>query len=358
MKNHTVGKIAVLPCAALLLAGCVSEKHELENVNKDWNKVIRASHIYPIYPLTEDLQPGDVFIAHEDIEDITPWTGDGYLKLDHLFTRLAITNYPGFYGSSFGITSTIPHVWIHDNSWSNAPFAAFPSYSFNIKQGGGANVSLPISGIPVGLALMAAKAASGQVTIADAHTYGVDEMPLQTMLNDFVANNSTNLLRWLDSQENTNGPYFLRIVSRVYLTRKVAVSMLRDTAFGATASGGAPKDVPIPDLQATNAAANYSNMVNSVNGVVSGLQSAISNASGVAPGGTLKFTAVSSRSVSLEETFDRPLVIGYTGFNTSFSRTDLENAMSTGRSQLPHTRAYVHRISNTQLKKQLKTSKK
>ena len=357
MNHYKIRNLTMLPLAASLLAGCVSERQELENVNKDWNKVIRASHIYPIYPLTEDLQPGDVFIAHEDIEDTSPWTGDGYLKLDHMFTRLLITNYSGFYSSSFGITSTVPYLWIHDNSWTNAPFAAFPSYTFRIKQGGGANVSLPISGIPVGLGLMAAKSASGQVTIADAHTYGVDELPLQTLLNEFFASNSTNLLRWLDLQDNTNGPYFLRIVSRVYLTRRVAVSMLRDTAFGATASGGAPKDVPIPDLQTTNAAANYSNMVNSVNGIVSGLQSAISNAGGVAPGGTLKFTAVSSRSVSLEETFQRPLVIGYTGFNMSFSRADLEEAMAAARAP-GRSRVYVHRVSNSRLKQQLKTSKK
>jgi hypothetical protein len=342
----------MLSLAAAFATACVSEKTQLENVNKDWNKVIRASHIYPIYPLTEDLQPGDVFIAHEDIEDTSPWTGDGYLKLDHLFCRLPITNYPGFYSSSFGITSAVPFLWIHDNSWTKAPSAAFPSYSFSVKQGGGANVTLPISGIPVGLALMAAKSASGHVTIADAHTYGVDEMPLQTELNDFMEHNRTNLLRWLDSQENTNGPYFLRIVSRVYLTQKVAVSMLRDTAFGGTVSGGAPKDVPIPDLENTNAAANYSNMVNSVNGIVSSLQSAISNASGVAPGGTLKFTAVSSRSVSLEESFPRPLVIGYTGFNMSFSRSDLTNA-SAGR-----PRPYVHRVSNASLVKEMKSTRK
>jgi hypothetical protein len=325
----------------LLFSGCTSEKAQLENVNKDWNKIIRASHIYPIYPLTEDLQPGDVFVAREEIEDISPWTGGGYIKLDHLFTRLFITNYLGFYHASFDIdTNLLPRLWLQANSWTNAPFAAFPSYSFTVKQGGGANVSLPISGIPVGLALMGAKSASGHVTIADAHTYGVDEMTLQNQLTQFVSDNKDNLVRWLDAQDNTNGPYFLRVVSRVYLTQKVAVSMYHDSSLGGTISGGVPKDVPIPDTQSSNAPANYSNLVNSVNGVVSTLQSAVSNVNGVAPGGTLKFTAVSSRSVSLEEKFARPLVIGYTGFNISFSRADL-------------TKGRTRRISNAALMKQL-----
>jgi hypothetical protein len=354
MKNYHLGKIAALPVAALLLAGCVSEKHELENVNKDWNKIIRASHIYPIYPLTEDLQPGDVFIAHEDIEDTSPWTGKGYLKLDHLFTRLMLTNYPTFYQLSFDVTNPVPHYWVHDHSWTNAPMAAFPSYSFKIKQGGGANVSLPISGIPVGLGLMGAKSVSGHVTIADAHTYGVDEMPLQAKLNQFVAHNRTSLLHWLDMQDNTNGPYFLRVVSRVYLTQKVAVSMVQDTAFGATASGGVPKDVPIPDTQGADAPANYSNMVNAVNGVVSSLHAAATSAGGVAPGGTLKFTAVSSRSVSLEEKFERPIVIGYNGFDVSFSRADLEPR---ARTLEDTNQVFIHAVPRKKLTKKLSSAK-
>jgi len=118
-----------------------------------------------------------------------------------------------------------------------------------------------------------------------------------------------------------------------------------------TASGGVPKDVPIPDLQTTNAPANYSNMVNAVNGIVSSHQSAMAAAGGLAPGGTLKFTAVSSRSVSMEETFPRPLVIGYTGFNVVIAKTNLVTQPEHGKGiKLP-------RLSNSRLIKQMKTSR-
>jgi len=228
--------------------------------------------------------------------------------------------------------------------------AAFPSYSFSVQQGGGANISLPIEGIPVGLGLMGAKSASGHVTLADAHTYGVDELTLDSQVEDFVEKNRGRLLDLVTSQSQPNKPYYLQVISRVYVVQRVSVSMYNDSALSGTLSGGIPKDVPIPDLQTSNAAANYSNMVGAVNGVVSSLQTAVTAAGGVAPGGTLKFTAASSRSVSMEETFPRPLVIGYTGFNVLILRTNLEAGTNLGK-------VHLKRVSNASLLKDIKSAK-
>lgn len=35
-----------------------SKDKELEQVAKDWSMTIRASQVIPVFPLTEDLQPG------------------------------------------------------------------------------------------------------------------------------------------------------------------------------------------------------------------------------------------------------------------------------------------------------------
>jgi len=345
MQTKTVLQLATT-VLGVGIVGCSSENTQLENVNKDWNRIIRASHIYPVYPLTEDLAPGDLYFVSAQIEDLATWNTPGYIKLDHLVGRLYPTNYSRFYTHSFATgTNDLPYVWISGNSWSNAPMAAFPSYSFAVKQGAGANVSLPIQGIPVGLGLMGAKSASGQVTIAEAHTYGVDEMTLEEQVDDFVRKHHKDLLELVQAQPNPDSEFYLQVVSRVYVTQKVAVSMYNDSAWGATASGGVPKDVPIPDLQASNAPVNYSNMVNSVNGVVSSLTAAINAAGGLAPGGTLKFSAVSSRSVSLEESFARPLAIGYTGFNVVLTKTNLI------------AKGPLHRVSNASLIKRMKTSR-
>jgi len=203
---------------------------------------------------------------------------------------------------------------------------------------------------------MGAKSASGQVTLTRAHTYGVDELTLQDQVEKFVTDSRSNLLELVEAQPDPSKPYYLQVVSRVYVTQTVSVSMYNDSAFGVTASGGVPKDVPIPDLQTTNAPANYSNMVNAVNGVVSSQQSAVAAAGGLAPGGTLKFTAVSSRSVSMEETFPRPLVIGYTGFNVVITRTNLLGITATNLAA-PTKPFRLERVSNSRLIKRLKYSK-
>lgn len=310
-----------------LLAGCASPNKSLTDVNKNWDTMIRASHIYPVYPLTEDLQPGDIFWVTNRIEDITIWKQKGYLKLDRQIGRINVTNYPSFYASAFDYANqTIPKSFISSVTWSNAPIAAFPSYGFTIQQGGGANVSLPIQGIPVGLAIMGAKSVSGQVTIAEAHTYGIDEFTLQKMVGEFAKSNYKMLTNMLSAESSGTG--YLRVVSRIYATKRVAVSMFKDSGLGVTASGGVPKDFSIPTLTTTNAAENYSNLVNAVNGVVSANQTAFADVKNLAPGGTFKFNSVSSDSVSLAEEFDRPLVIGYLGFDMKITRDSLESLLS------------------------------
>ena len=58
--------------AVLLVTGCNSlprsKDQELEQVAKDWSMTIRASQVIPVYPLTEDLQPGDVFLVQVPVE--------------------------------------------------------------------------------------------------------------------------------------------------------------------------------------------------------------------------------------------------------------------------------------------------
>jgi hypothetical protein len=262
-------------------------------------------------------------VTDTEIEDTKAWGSAGYLRFDHHVTRLYPTNFESFYERSFNNGGDdLPKHWLQDNSWSNAPAAAFPSYSFSVKQGGGGNVSLPISGIPIGLGLMGARSAQGYVAIGDARTYGVDESSLMGQVQEYVANHEPDILRCLGadySTKQTTGKdtprFYLQIVSRVYLTGKVTVSMVNDASVGGSLSGGAPKDVPIPDAQSTNAASNYANLVGAVNTNLSSLVSAVASATTLAPGATIKFAAVSSRSVSMTETFSSPLVIGYVGFS-------------------------------------------
>jgi hypothetical protein len=309
----------------LFLVGCATPDKSMQNVNKDWNKAIRAAHIFPVSPLTQDLQPGDIFFTDKEIEDFSAWDKGGYLPLDHLVGRIYPNSYKAFYENSFAIgdgNSKLPKTWLTDNSWTNAPAAAFPGYTFKIQQGGAMNVSLPIQGVPVGLGLMGARNASGTVTIGDARTYGVDEPSLLKQVEEFVnkPENASALLKSMDTNAvkgNSPKRYFLQVVSRVFLTGKVSVSMVNDSSVGGSVSVGSAPATSIPSLTDTNVASNYSNLVTAVNAIIQ------TGSAAALPGGALKFSQVSARSVSMDETFAKPLVIGYTGFSVPISSAAL-----------------------------------
>ena len=54
----------------VLFIGCTTKlrNKQLEKVAKDWALIFRASQVIPVYPLTEDLQPGDVLLVSTPIE--------------------------------------------------------------------------------------------------------------------------------------------------------------------------------------------------------------------------------------------------------------------------------------------------
>ena len=77
----------------LSLASCQSKppQIELERVAKDWSMTVRASQVMPIYPLEEDLRPGDVYVITNSIEsEIESWNHQGFLPLVNRYARIPI----------------------------------------------------------------------------------------------------------------------------------------------------------------------------------------------------------------------------------------------------------------------------
>ena len=67
-----ISRTRFLLLAVAVLSGCATQKmsgDQLARVAKDWSLSIRASQVIPVYPLTEDLQPGDVFLVQTPIEE-------------------------------------------------------------------------------------------------------------------------------------------------------------------------------------------------------------------------------------------------------------------------------------------------
>ena len=296
----------------ILATSCttVLRNQQIEKVAKDWSLVIRASQVIPVYPLTEDLQPGDVLLVNIPIEDqVAIYKEKGFLPLDQHVVRLYSSDFQKFYNSRYGIIDgTIPPAqWqlidpAGKHHWSQAPRAAFPTYQFSVSTGSGLNLAIPIQGVPLALGLMHAGKASGTVTIADAFTYGLDQVHMVSLVRTWADENRA-LLRQYSPQNGRR--QFLRVISRVYSTGQVSVTVNNDEALSAEASGGADRPVDVLGLTKGNAEKNYSEALDILNKVISN----------ELPGGKVKIAAASSRSVTLSETFPRPLVIGYVGFD-------------------------------------------
>lgn len=283
---------------------------QLEQVAKDWALVIRASQVIPVYPLSEDLQPGDVLLVSTPIEQqVALYKAKGFLPLDQHLVRLYSTEFKDFYNSRYGLTDSVipPARWQmptagNPHSWNLAPRAAFPTYQFSVATGSGLNLAIPIHGVPFALGLMNSGKASGTVTISDAYTFGLDNVRLSNMVQSWGIGNRPLLRQYAPHQGQS---HFLRVISRIYATGQVSVTVNNDEATSGQVSGGADKPVELLGITKGATDKNYSDAIEAINKLVSDKL----------PGGKVKIATASSRSVTLSETFERPLVIGYVGFD-------------------------------------------
>ncbi len=330
-RVRSAGLLAVLAIAALALSGCCTSKQcQLEKVAKDWCYTIRASQVIPVYPLTEDLQPGDVFLVQVPIDKQQKvYREDGFLPLDNHLDRLDPDGYPTFYSHSFDPgASVLPKTWMTrdaqgKSTWKDAPHASFPTYSFSTSRGGGLSVALPVQGVPVGLSLLGSDAANGSISIKQAKTIGVDTRSLYAQLTAWAALNRDFLRNF--GPGATGRQNYLRVVSRVYATGKMDVFLSNASSYAAGADVGAPKPVelltPKPpkkdeDVDAANRT-NYTDNIAALNKTIADGQktTSVNGVDTLLPGGSVRITAATARTVSLSETFDTPLVLGYLGFD-------------------------------------------
>ncbi|MEM7170656.1 MAG: hypothetical protein AAF530_10830 [Pseudomonadota bacterium] len=315
-RNNIVRTFIGCLAFVLLTGACASSKDELEKVAKDWSLTIRASQVIPVYPLTEDFQPGDVYIVQTPIsQQAKIYSEKGFLPTDQLVTRLHGLDYASFYKDAFfkGNFGTPPHgrpgIDLKPEDLVMVPRAAFPSYNFSIDSSGGAKLAIPIQGVPVGLGLMRSTQASGTVTISDAYTYGIDSEHLVRKLLTWY-HSDEDIRKTLESiAEGTEADVYLRVVSRVFLAYRMEILLINKEAKSGGVDAGAPQEVKPPNLSDDKDTAmvrldNLKNLSEALNAMTDNL-----------PGGSFRFTEVNSRTVSMSETFDRPLVIGFHGFD-------------------------------------------
>lgn len=337
----------VVPALALLIGAAAvppaqagadrRARREMERIAKMWCQTIRASQIIPVYPLTEDLRPGDVFLVRATQQSETDeWEKRGFLPLDGHQTRLRDLRYgdvyfDGYWKDTYG---KVPHdldrragagpvaaqppsgapggppgaggtggVGLTDLP---APRAAFPSYTFSTRSGAGLRLALPINGLPTALGFLRTTSLSGTVTIADAHTYAADTADLYGRLVTW--SRAPGVQRLLKGALTAQGgaPVYLRVVSRVYLTGGLIVSLVRSSETRGSGSAG-----ETPPGETSLSADEVKERQN----LLSWLDQDAASAKAAAPGVQVRFVGASDSSVGIAESFDRPLVVGYLGFD-------------------------------------------
>lgn len=311
---------------AMLGASCrslpQSRAEQLARVAKDWCLTIRASQVLPVYPLTEDLEVGDVFLVSTQInEEMREYESKGFLPLDNLIARVPMSGYGTFYDGAYQVTPTsiIPRQWQFPEpartaapmtDWGVAPGAAFPSYTFSVKKGAGATLALPINAVPVGLSLMRTGNATGTVNISSSSTYGLPIIDINPQIDAWAATNRSFLSQYapqiVDGKPMSN---YVRIVYRVYMAGGVNVSLVNDESAGGRLDAGTSKSNALFDAGAStdvvNAAANYTKMV----------QELSTSVASTTPGANVTISSASSRAIAMNEVFPRPLVIGFLAYD-------------------------------------------
>lgn len=306
--------------AGLLLAtmsGCclfeADRREELEKVAKDWCLTIRASQVIPVYPLTEDLRPGDVYLVTRAVDqDRGVFEERGFLPLDLNVARLDVAKElkdSSVYQHPIG-RSLDGSAWPPSSSvFEIMSRAGFPTYRVSVDRQAGLDLALPIQAVPVSLSAMKADKGTATVSLSEAYTYGLDVQSLQSAVQRWMQQDATmNMLAGAVASQPVDSEPWIRVVTRVFLVKSVSVDVATDSAsslnLGAGADAPASKTIDL-DRSVQSRALDAVAASPSIPG---------------APAGRLQLVSATSRSVTMKETFPRPIVIGYLAYQTRLNR--------------------------------------
>ncbi len=333
MRYQSITSIFSGALLVLTLIGCASRQAELEKVAKDWCQTIRASQVVPVYPLTADLVPGDLFLVEETVSrQHEAFQDRGFLALPFRIGRLQASGWHENYSNvndvliSPGMPGSINanrNKAQYPEPLEPAPIAAFPSYSFSVNNGGSFDLAIPVSGVPVGISALGASSATGTVSIKDVRTYGLDAVSLSRDLRDWVTDNEINeflrTARRVAIENNKAATVYIRVVSRVYVAREfdIAIQSRESRSFGASAGVSSPTSLVTKSASAaTPDSATIQDYADNLRILNESLEQNVTALNGGAVlGADARFVAASARSVALKERFAEPLVIGYIGFD-------------------------------------------
>lgn len=243
MKNY---QSIALTFVCVSSVGCVSNDIEesYQSVAKSWNQMVRASQVIPVYPLREDIRPGDMFITPFTTRtEIESWKEGGYLRLDNVYARLNVDV----------------------DSEQSQPRAAFPTYSFSVDSRTGGGLALPVSSVPVALAVSGAKSATGTISFKDAYSNGKSDSEINKLVQAWVDNKNIQAELKEYTQNENHKFYVLRVITRTFSVKSVDVSLSFAESAGFKGQVGAPPSTP--ELWGTSKA-EYQQMITYLEGEI------------------------------------------------------------------------------------------
>lgn len=328
----------------------------MEQVAKDWSMTVRASQVMPIYPLEEDIRPGDIYLVDRSLEsEIKAWNEKGFLPLVNRYDRISIPKdrYDDIYQNGF--------YPVDSPSFSRPPKAAFPSYSFEVDKRGTLGIALPLNSVPIALSASGARSATGSVVFKKAATQGIPDRQMEMMVRQWASQHASEL-KARAKKTKTESPLILRLITRIFTLKGATVSLAFSETNGASLQAGSPPSSP--ELSSTSdeqyvALIAYLNKqiqlqkeseteqvpelpkesttVPSTDPVIAALEAELASVKNlkaqeaikklrrqiersvtedrfggyILPGLSIKVVGRSTRGITMDEEFERPLVLGY-----------------------------------------------
>lgn len=355
--------------SATLLTGCAHTPQGY--VAKEWSSTMRELGITPVFPPREDVQVGDVYISPISPDaEVEAFSQKGFLPLGLWLTHLDVAKeVTTFYSSrpSFPLTPSDTANFMA--SLSNNPFASlaqaadtnrniflggdtnrlrmvgFPTFMSATFNKGDLAAVVPVEAVNLAFGAGFTSARSVTVSVPVAESYGLPAdiiwpkimnangtlMDLTSNIPRSQLNNLVNMKQVVQQGTNFYAP--LRVITEVFYTRALDISVASQTTRGFGVAGRPiASDVASTAAGAAATAARAASNSSSTNAVFisPGVTNLNANAveraaemnnsltqamSQTVPGGSIKFVAAGDRGVSLRRTYDRPIAIGYHALN-------------------------------------------
>ncbi|MDR3465186.1 MAG: hypothetical protein P4M07_04500 [Xanthobacteraceae bacterium] len=306
-----------------------------DEVATAWNQSISRLGILPIYPPAEDVSVGDVWAVIADVAegDQTPLLGKA-VRLDHIDLHKQIVSaarQPTF--AETNVSETKASYMVQGRFEAEADpkqgnrialnLTAFPGITINHAVDAGASAA---SGVWGWFGAERRRTSREEIRLKGTETYGMEPVDAIFILNDWCSADATKLLcsdervrtilsfavgdRVLATRDKRyTTTLAVQLVTRVYLARRIEQRRLDESAkSGAAQVGVVPSSTP-----ADHSAPAVGRQGDDGDRTAALLAESVAKNLAASAGAGAKVSLARSDGVdlSLDETFQRPIVFGY-----------------------------------------------